>query len=108
MKEMKLMKSSAVIVNLGRGGIVNERDLATAVDDGVFENKMLVYSENKIYLNCDCPTLSYNLYTLTGSKIYSSILNKGVNYLSNINVQKGYYLLKVDADSIKPMKILIN
>ena len=88
--------------------IIDVLESSTAVDDGVFENKMLVYSENKIYLNCECQTLSYNLYTLTGSKIYSSILNKGVNYLSNINVQKGYYLLKVDADSIKPMKILIN
>ena len=35
MQEMKLMKNSAVIVNLGRGGIVNERDLASAVDEGI-------------------------------------------------------------------------
>jgi len=35
MKEMKLMKSSAMIVNIGRGGIVNERDLASAVDEGI-------------------------------------------------------------------------
>jgi len=34
-KEMKMMKSSVLIVNLGRGGIVNEADLAYAVDNGI-------------------------------------------------------------------------
>lgn len=34
-KELEMMKSSAFIINMGRGAIVVEEDLATAVDDGV-------------------------------------------------------------------------
>ena len=34
-KEMKLMKSSAYLINMGRGGIAVEEDLAKAVDEGV-------------------------------------------------------------------------
>ncbi len=32
-KEIKKMKSSAILINTGRGGIVNERDLAKALDE---------------------------------------------------------------------------
>ncbi len=32
---MKQMKSSAILINMGRGGIVNEADLAHALNDGV-------------------------------------------------------------------------
>ncbi|TVR34449.1 MAG: D-2-hydroxyacid dehydrogenase [Balneolaceae bacterium] len=32
---IKLMKSSAILVNTGRGGIVNEQDLAKAIDEGL-------------------------------------------------------------------------
>ncbi len=32
MPQFKLMKPSAIVVNMGRGGIVNEADLATAID----------------------------------------------------------------------------
>ena len=32
MKEIRLMKPDAIIVNMGRGGIVNEQDLAKAID----------------------------------------------------------------------------
>ena len=32
--QIKLMKKSAIIVNMGRGGIVNEADLAEAIDNG--------------------------------------------------------------------------
>ena len=32
MKEIRLMKPNAIIVNMGRGGIVNEQDLAKAID----------------------------------------------------------------------------
>ena len=35
MKELKLMKPDAILVNMGRGGIVNESDLAKAIDFGL-------------------------------------------------------------------------
>lgn len=35
MKEIKLMKPDAILVNMGRGGIVNEADLAKAIDYGL-------------------------------------------------------------------------
>jgi glycerate dehydrogenase len=34
-EKLKLMKPSALIINTGRGGIVNEADLAKAIDNGV-------------------------------------------------------------------------
>lgn len=34
-KELRLMKSSAYLINMGRGGIVVEKDLADAVDAGI-------------------------------------------------------------------------
>ena len=34
-EKLKLMKPSAYLLNLGRGGIVNEKDLARALDEGV-------------------------------------------------------------------------
>ncbi len=35
LKEMKLMKKSSILLNLGRGGIINEKDLAEALDSHV-------------------------------------------------------------------------
>jgi len=35
LKELKAMNSKGYIVNMGRGGIINEADLATALDDGI-------------------------------------------------------------------------
>ncbi len=34
-EKLKLMKPSAYLLNLGRGGIVNEKDLAKALDEGI-------------------------------------------------------------------------
>lgn len=59
MREMKLMKSSALIVNLGRGGIVNERDLATAVDNGIIAGAAIDVFE-KEPLPADHPFLLMN------------------------------------------------
>ena len=36
--ELKLMKSSAVLINTARGGIVNECDLYTALKDGIIRS----------------------------------------------------------------------
>ncbi|HEV09009.1 MAG: D-2-hydroxyacid dehydrogenase [Sulfurihydrogenibium sp.] len=33
--KIKLMKKTAILLNLGRGGIVNEKDLAKAIDEGL-------------------------------------------------------------------------
>ena len=33
-KELALVKQGAILINVGRGGIVNEQDLAVAVDHG--------------------------------------------------------------------------
>ncbi len=35
LKEMKKMKRTSILINAGRGGIVNEKDLARAIDDGI-------------------------------------------------------------------------
>lgn len=51
-KELRMMKKSAVIVNMGRGGIINEADLAKVIDEDliggaaldVFEKEPLPYS----------------------------------------------------------------
>lgn len=34
-KELKLMKHEAILINVGRGGIVNETDLANAIDNNI-------------------------------------------------------------------------
>lgn len=39
--ELKLMKSSAILINMGRGGIVDESDLAAAVDEGTIAGAAL-------------------------------------------------------------------
>lgn len=35
LEQLKMMKPSAILVNMGRGGIVNESDLAQALDEGI-------------------------------------------------------------------------
>ena len=35
MKEMSLMKKNAIIINISRGGVVNEKDLNTALNDKI-------------------------------------------------------------------------
>jgi len=41
MKDLKLMKPTAVIVNTARGGIINEDDLADALNDGIIAGAAL-------------------------------------------------------------------
>jgi len=60
MDKLKLMKQSAILVNVGRGGIVNEADLATAIDGGmiggacidVFENEPIEEENPLMQLSC--------------------------------------------------------
>lgn len=48
-KELSLMKREAVIVNMGRGGIVDETALAKAIDDGIIAGAGLdVYSSEPL------------------------------------------------------------
>jgi len=49
LKELRMMKSSAIIVNIGRGGIINEADLARAVDEGIIAGAAVdVYEKEPI------------------------------------------------------------
>lgn len=44
---LKLMKKSAILVNVGRGGIVNESDLASAIDNGIIGGACIDVFENE-------------------------------------------------------------
>lgn len=35
-EELKLLKDNAILINVGRGGIVNENDLAKIIDEKIF------------------------------------------------------------------------
>jgi len=55
--DLKMMKESAILINAGRGGIVNEADLAEALDDDQIGGAGLdVFEEEPI--NADNPLLS--------------------------------------------------
>ncbi|NBC65419.1 MAG: D-2-hydroxyacid dehydrogenase, partial [Bacteroidetes bacterium] len=55
--ELKLMKEKAILINAGRGGIVNEADLAKALDEDQIDGAGLdVFEEEPI--NADNPLLS--------------------------------------------------
>ena len=47
LKEMKLMKPSSYIVNVARGGLVNEKDLYEALKDGIIAGAALDVLENE-------------------------------------------------------------
>lgn len=56
-EELKLMKETAILINAGRGGIVNESDLAKALDEDQIAGAALdVFEEEPI--NADNPLLS--------------------------------------------------
>lgn len=49
LKELKLMKPSAILINMGRGGIVNENDLAQALNFGLISGAVTdVYEDEPI------------------------------------------------------------
>ncbi len=35
-EELKLLKDNAILINVGRGGIINENDLAKIIDEKIF------------------------------------------------------------------------
>ncbi|NBC05129.1 MAG: hydroxyacid dehydrogenase, partial [Bacteroidetes bacterium] len=56
-EELKLMKETAILINAGRGGIVNEADLAKALDEDQISGAGLdVFEEEPIH--ADNPLLS--------------------------------------------------
>nr|WP_297889231.1 NAD(P)-dependent oxidoreductase [Sulfurihydrogenibium sp.] len=55
-EKLKLMKKTAILLNLGRGGIVNEEDLAKALDEGLIAAAGLDVLE-KEPMNLDNPLL---------------------------------------------------
>lgn len=60
-RELAMMKKDAILINMGRGGIVDERALAMAIDDGVIAGAALdVFTveplpESHPFLNVKCP-----------------------------------------------------
>jgi glycerate dehydrogenase len=54
--KIKLMKKTAILLNLGRGGIVNEKDLARSLDEGLIAGAGLDVLENEP-INPDNPLL---------------------------------------------------
>ncbi len=55
-EELKLMKKSALLINMGRGGIVNETDLAQAIDENLIAAAGVDVLENEPIL-IDSPLL---------------------------------------------------
>lgn len=55
-KRLAAMKKSAIILNLGRGGIIKEEDLARVLDEGLIRGAALDVLESEP-VNCDNPLL---------------------------------------------------
>lgn len=73
--KMKVMKSDAILLNLGRGGIVNENDLARALDDNLIAGAAIDVLENEPILK-DNPLLKIknsNKLLITPHIAWSSI-----------------------------------
>jgi glycerate dehydrogenase len=52
LEELKLMKTTAIIANMGRGGIINEKDLAKAIDENLLSGAVVdVYEQEPIPAN---------------------------------------------------------
>ena len=49
LKELKMAKQGAIVVNMGRGGIINEADLAEALDNGIIAGAVIdVFSKEPV------------------------------------------------------------
>jgi glycerate dehydrogenase len=72
---LKRMKKSAILINVGRGGIVNESDLARALDEGMIAGAGIdVFSQEPI--NVDNPLLqikNIHMLALTPHVTWASI-----------------------------------
>ena len=80
----------------------------TALNDPFAAQSNLMFKDNKIYYSGNEQNVSYCIYTLSGSKVFGSILNSGENSISDLNLCSGYYILKTNKISLKPIKILIH
>jgi len=66
-KELLMMKEGAVIVNLGRGGIINEKDLAKVLESKNILVGLDVFEKEPI--NADNPLLKFKEKTLLSPHI---------------------------------------
>lgn len=80
----------------------------TAVNDIASDQMNLIFNNNKIYYNGNEQDVICSIYSLSGSKIFSSTLKLGENSISESNITSGYYILKTNKISLKPIKILIH
>lgn len=88
--ELKMMKSSAMLINCARGGLVNESDLALALDDGTIAGAAIdVYSEEPPVNN---PLLSAKNIILT-PHLGASTREAGENVAVQVATQIVDYLL---------------
>lgn len=85
-KEFKMMKSTAIVINCARGGIVNEKDLYTAVKDGIIAGVGLdAYCEEP--LPADSPLLTLDNIIVAphmGASAVSAANNMSIMSAQNI------------------------
>ncbi len=81
--------------------------VGTGIEEYAVSSGNLIYYDDKIILNCDCNELPYCIYTLAGTKVMNGKLNKGINNIDKSKLNSGYFLVKTNDTTIKPIKILI-
>ncbi len=84
-EELKLMKRSAFLINTSRGGVVNERDLVKAVEEGEISGAALdVFEEEPPY---DSPVFSCEKIVTTphiGSHTHEAVFRMGMSVAKSI------------------------
>lgn len=80
----------------------------TAINSPDDSQKNLLYRDNTVIYNGNEESINFSIFTLSGSKMISAKLYKGQNNIGSFNLVPGYYVLKTNDISIKPIKILIH
>jgi len=80
----------------------------TAINNPDDSEKNIFFSDNTIIYNGNVENVQFTLYTLSGSKALNLKLQKGQNSLAGFNLAPGYYILKTNEISFKPIKIFIH